>query len=388
MFVFMTLLSTAPVCTAMEVQRLPLHLLKLPPGFNVDVFAYPVPNARSLTLGDEGIVYAGSRNAGAVYALIDKDHDGKAEQTIVIAHGLNSPVGVAWRKGSLYVAEIGRVIRFDNISRSLQLKQNPTYVVVNDSFPKDTWHGWKFIAFGPDEKLYVPIGSPCNVCIKSDKRYGTIMRMNSDGKGLEVFASGIRNSVGFAFDPKTNDLWFTDNGRDYLGDNIPPDELNHAPKQGMHFGFPYVWGDNRKDPEFGQNVDLSKFTMPAVLLDAHVAALGMRFYTGTQFPKEYQGKIFIAEHGSWNRSTPIGYRVRLVDPSAKSRDSQYQSFLSGFLPEGQREPWGRPVDVLVMPDGSMLVSDDYNGAIYRISYKAQPAHKPAPHTIPKGKPAK
>jgi len=239
---------------------------------------------------------------------------------------------------------------------------------VSDRFPSDTQHGWKFIAFGPDGKLYVPVGAPCNICEPDADRYATIMRMNRDGSGLEVYARGVRNSVGFDWDPATGELWFTDNGRDWLGDDAPPDELNRAPKPGMHFGYPYCHGGMIPDPEYGHRRPCHDFTAPEQNLGPHVASLGMRFYTGKMFPPSYRNQIFIAEHGSWNRSSKIGYRVTLVRLE-NGKAIAYEPFATGWL-QGEKA-WGRPADVLVMADGSLLVSDDYAGAIYRISYAAK-----------------
>ena len=299
------------------------------------------------------------------YAVLDRNNDSKADEVLVLAEGLDMPNGVAFRNGSLYVAEVSRVIRYDDIEARLENPPEP--VVVNDNFPSDRAHGWKYIKFGPDGKLYVPVGMPSNVCNKEgeDERYGTIMRMEPDGSQLEIFAKGVRNSVGFDWNPSTGELWFTDNGRDWLGDDVPPDELNRAPVQGMHFGFPYCHGGDIPDPEFGKLRNCSEFTPPEMKLGPHVAALGMTFYTGTMFPEEYRNQIFIAEHGSWNRKIPIGYRVSLVRLE-NGKPVSYEPFASGWL-QGLAA-WGRPVDVLVMPDGALLVSDDKNNAIYRISY--------------------
>ena len=342
--------------------ELRLDKIKLQPGFKIEVYAGNVPGARSMTLSPSGILFVGTRN-GEVYAVVDKNRDNKADEVITIAQGLNMPNGVAFRDNSLYVAEVSRVIRFDNIES--RLKNPPQPVVINDTFPKETHHGWKFIRFGPDGMLYVPVGAPCNVCEKEDRRYGSIMRMKPDGSGLEIFAKGIRNTVGFDWDPLTKELWFTDNGRDMLGDDIPPDELNHAPRTGMHFGFPYLHGKEITDPDYSGERNPEEFTPPAMELGPHVASLGMRFYTGDMFPKEYRNHIFIAEHGSWNRSTPIGYRVTLVRLEG-GKAAKYEVFAEGWLQHGKA--WGRPVDVQVMPDGALLVSDDMAGAIYRISY--------------------
>jgi glucose/arabinose dehydrogenase len=338
------------------------YLISLPPGFEISYYARNVPNARSMTLSPNGTLFVGTRSAGNLFAILDEDQDYRADEVITLGEGMNAPNGVAFRDGALYVAEIDRVLRFDNIEASLPDLPEP--VVINDSFPSDRGHGWKFIRFGPDGRLYVPVGAPCNICDPGDP-YAAIHRMNADGTGLEILARGVRNTVGFDWHPGTNELWFTDNGRDHLGDNRPPDELNYAPVPGLHFGYPYCHGGDIPDPEFGDQRSCDEFTPPAIELGPHVAALGMRFYTGTMFPEEYHNQIFIAEHGSWNRSIPIGYRISLVRLENNQAVS-YETFAEGWLRDG--EDWGRPVDVQVMPDGSLLVSDDSAGAIYRISY--------------------
>ena len=359
---------------------LPLNLIKLPPGFKIEVYASGVTNARELAIGPKGTVFVGSRNkpdGDKVYALVDKNGDQKADQVLVIAKGLNQPNGVAVHNGSLYVGEISRISRFDNIESRLESPGEP--VVVNDALPKDEHHGQKFIAFGPDGLLYVPVGAPCNICDKEkdDPRYASILRMKPDGSGVEVFAHGVRNTVGFDWHPTTRELWFTDNGRDNLGDDVPRDELNTAPKQGLHFGYPFCHQGDVSDPEFGKARPCSGFQAPARPLDAHVAAIGMRFYTGKMFPAEYRNQIIIAEHGSWNRSVPQGYRLSLVKLDGNKVVS-YTRFAEGWL-RGMKpaaagggamigDVWGRPADVLVMPDGALLVSDDKAGVVYRISY--------------------
>ena len=338
--------------------------IKLPPGFNIAVYAAGVPGARSMTLGSRGTLFVGSRSEGKVYAVVDRNGDHKADEVITIASGLRSPNGVAFRDGALYVAEISRVLRFDNIET--QLSAPPKPATVNASFPDKSHHGWKFIRFGPDGRLYVPVGAPCNICDEKDPRFASIMRMNPDGSSLEIFSRGVRNTVGFDWHPRTGELWFTDNGRDWLGDNQPPDELNRAPKAGLHFGFPYWHGRGIPDPEYGRNRRGEEFVPPEMELGPHVASLGMRFYTGGMFPGSYRDQIFIAEHGSWNRTVPAGYRISLV----RLRDNRavsYETFAQGWLQNGSA--WGRPVDLQVMPDGSLLVSDDKAGAIYRISYR-------------------
>jgi len=354
---------------------LPLDQIKLPPGFTIDLYATGVTNAREMVLGAKGTLFVGSRSAKTVYAIVDRDHDQRADQVLTIATGLTDPNGVAFRDGALYVAEVSRITRYDDIESKLE--NPPAPVVVNKDLPTESHHGQKFIRFGPDGMLYVPVGGPCNVCERTDDpRFATILRMKPDGTGTEIFASGVRNSVGFDWHPQTRELWFTDNGRDLLGDDIPPDELNHAPRKGLAFGFPYCHAGEVKDPEFGDKHACSEFQPPARKLDPHGAAIGMRFYTGRMFPAEYHNQIFIAEHGSWNRSVPIGYRV-MVAKLKGSKVTAFTPFAEGWL-QGvgttsgnttRGQTWGRPADVLVMPDGALLVSDDLAGVIYRISYK-------------------
>ncbi len=338
--------------------------IKLPPGFKIDVYADNVPGARSMAMSKSGVLFVGTRGEGKVYAILDTNADKRADRVITIASGLDMPNGVALKDGDLYVAEVSRVLKFQDIENHLDNPPSPA--VVNNSFPTSRHHGWKFIKFGPDGKLYVPVGAPCNICKSDDERFASIMRMNPDGSELEVYAHGIRNTVGFDWSPLDGALWFTDNGRDMLGDNVPPDELNRAPEKGMNFGYPYLHGQDIRDPEFGQGVDLSKFTTPVVELGPHVAALGMEFYTGDMFPAKYKNSIFIAEHGSWNRSNKIGYRVMFVKLDGNDPVNK-EPFAEGWL-QGESVS-GRPVDVEQMSDGSLLVSDDYAGMIYRISYK-------------------
>jgi glucose/arabinose dehydrogenase len=349
----------AATCAAANKDSLPLDKIRLPPGFRIGLYAR-VPHARSMALSPAGTLFVGTRES-EVYAV----RRGTAEQggeVLTIAKGLKTPNGVAFRDGALYVAEISRILRYDDIDAHLASPGAPA--VVRDDFPKDTHHGWKFIAFGPDGWLYVPVGAPCNICDPKPD-YAAIHRMKPDGSAVELYASGIRNTVGFDWDPRTKDLWLTDNGRDWLGDDRPPDELDHAPKAGMHFGYPYCHGRDISDPEFGAKRPCSEFTPPERELAPHVAALGLRFYTGAMFPPEYRNQIFFAEHGSWNRSNKIGYRVSLVRLES-GKAASYETFAEGWLQDGK--VWGRPVDVQVMPDGALLVSDDYAGAIYRISH--------------------
>jgi glucose/arabinose dehydrogenase len=363
-------------------ERINLSSLRLPPGFHISVFSDRVPGARSMTLGAKGTVFVGTREIhGPVYALRDEDRDGVAERVVTIAKGLHMPNGVAFRDGSLYIAEVERILRLDRIEELLD--SPPRAVVVTSSLPKEDAHGWKFIAFGPDGLLYVPIGAPCNVCKPKERRYASITRMRPDGSGFEIFAEGIRNTVGFDWHPETHELWFTDNGRDMLGDDVPPDELNRAPKSGLHFGFPYCHGGTIPDPEFGAERPCSAFTSPEKSLGPHVASLGMRFYRGSMFPPAYREQILIAEHGSWNRSLKIGYRVMLVRLEG-GRVVSYEPFIEGWL-QGQ-SAWGRPVDVQELPDGSLLVSDDKAGAIYRVTYT--PPGTPASLRMKTAKPSR
>lgn len=361
---FSTCLHLFSCAPARSREGLHLEEIRLPPGFAISLYAGNVENARSMCLGERGTLFVSTRDTGKVYALLDHNRDNRADEILTIAAGLNMPNGIAFRAGALYVAEVSRVLRFADIEG--RLKDPPAPVAIRADFPTEGHHGWKFIGFGPDGMLYVPVGAPCNVCERVDERYSSIMRMHPDGLGLEVFAHGVRNTVGFDWHPVTREIWFTDNGRDWMGDDLPPDELNRAPVKGLHFGFPYCHGETIADPDYGKKRSCLDFVPPAITLGPHVAALGMRFYTGTMFPAPYRHQIFIAEHGSWNRSAPIGYRITLVRLEA-NRAVSYQVFAEGWLKEGRA--WGRPVDVLVMPDGALLVSDDRAGAIYRISYR-------------------
>ena len=354
----------------------PVDRLTVPPGFHLSVFAEKVENAREMALGTQGTVFVGSRTAGKVHAIVDTNGDYKADRVVVIATGLDQPNGVAMRNGALYVATASRLLRFDDIERHLDAP--PTPVTVRDDLPNPkAGHTWKFIAFGPDDMLYMSIGAPCNVCM-SPPMVSSIVRMKPDGSGMEVFADGVRNSVGFDWHPATRELWFTDNGRDMMGDDLPHDELNVAATPGLHFGFPFCHQGDLTDPQFGAQRACSTTEPPARKLDAHVAALGFAFYTGSMFPDSYKNAVILAEHGSWNRSKPSGYRVMVLRTDGR-RVTSYDTFLDGFLP-GPRDSmpggWGaqgvalgRPVDVLQMPDGSVLISDDKAGRILRVSYR-------------------
>jgi glucose/arabinose dehydrogenase len=339
-----------------------LEQIRLPAGFRIEVLA-EVPGARSLARGDRGTLFIGTRGEGKVYAL-ELGEGPKAGKLHVIAEGLNMPNGVAFRQGALYVAEVDKIWRYDSIESRLSLPPAP--LLLFDSLPSDAWHGWKYIRFGPDDRLYVPVGAPCNVCESEDRRHASMLRLRPDGSGAEIFAEGIRNSVGFDFHPQSGELWFTDNGRDLLGDDQPNDELNRAPVPGLHFGFPYCHNGELPDPRFGEEKPCAGFTPPVQKLAPHGAALGMLFYEGSAFPEPYRGSIFVAEHGSWNRREPIGYRITRVQLRGNEALA-YEPFAEGWLQDGKA--WGRPVDLLLMPDGSLLLSDDHAGLIYRIWYE-------------------
>lgn len=357
----LALVALSTSCAADDLAER-LDLIELPPGFEITIFASGVDNARQLALGDGGTVFAGSREAGKVHAVVDADGDGVAERVYLVDDGLDMPSGLAFRQGALYVAAVDRILRYDALEDRLENPPDP--VVVTDALPDKTHHGWKYLRFGPDGWLYIPVGAPCNVC--DEPGFAEIRRLSlADGR-METWATGVRNSVGLAFHPDTGELWFTENGRDLLGDDLPGDELNHAPEAGMDFGFPWCHQGDTPDPEFGQGKDCNDYTPPALVLGAHVAPLGLTFYTGEQFPQTYRKQLFIAQHGSWNRSEKVGYNVLLVRFDARGRVSGSEVFARGWL-QGQ-DNWGRPSDVLQMPDGSLLLADDQAGVIYRIRY--------------------
>ena len=349
----------APPPTATPGKEIPLAKAKLPPGFKIELWAEGIPNARSLALGAKGTVFVSTRLRTEVYAVVDR---GGSREVKMITKGLNSPNGVAFKGGALYVAEISRVLRYDNIED--QLDNPPEPKVVIDTLPKDLPHGWKFLKVGPDGWIYFDVGAPCNICVPP-ATHAQIVRLQPESGTLETYAMGVRHSVGMDFHPVTKELWFTDNGRDWLGDNAPSDELNRAPRSGLHFGYPYCHQGDTLDPELGKNRRCGEFVKPVLKLGPHVAALGMRFYDGKMFPAEYHNNIFIALHGSWNRNEKSGYNLTRVS-FGPNGEPKAEVFVGGIL-DGQNF-WGRLVDVLVMRDGSLLVSDDWNGAIYRITY--------------------
>jgi glucose/arabinose dehydrogenase len=346
-----------------------LDKLTLPAGFSIAVYASGVQGARSMALASDGTLFVGTRG-NRIYALPDKNQDFKADSVIELATGLRTPNGLAFRDGTLFVAELNRIVRFDNVLAAVNAGSGAGLApkVVLDNLPSEQMHGWKYLAFGPDGYLYYQIGAPCNVCDRGQP-FATIWRVKPDGTGNELFASGVRNSVGMAWHPETKELWFTENGRDMLGDERPNDELNRAPKAGLHFGYPYCHEGTIPDPDFGAGKSCSDYEAPAQRLGPHVAALGLKFYTGRMFPAEYKNRLFIVNHGSWNRTAqagPIGYRIMTATVES-GRVTKYDVFAQGFL-QG-RQAWGRPVDLLEMPDGSLLLSDDAAGSIYRITYQ-------------------
>ena len=343
-----------------------LATLRLPAGFKIALFADSVKNARSMDLSPGGTLFVGTRGEGSVYALRDEDGDFKAEKKYTLATGLNMPNGVAFRNGDLYVAEVSRILKYKDIENHLSNPPEPE--VVYDKYPTESHHGWKFIDFGPDGKLYVPVGAPCNICEPDKEVYASITRLDVDTKEMEVVQHGIRNTVGFTWHPDNKELWFTDNGRDMMGEDIPGCELNHAPKDGMHFGYPYCHQGDTPDDRFGGKRKCGEFTPPAQVLMAHVAPLGIEFYTGEMFPEKYRKQILFAEHGSWNRKKKSGYRVMMVTLE-NGKATSYEPFIDGWLDDATDETWGRPVDLEHMPDGSLLLSDDFADAIYRIYYE-------------------
>ena len=357
------LAPVAPPPIAAAPDKLPTAKLKLPPGFNIEVYAAGMANARSLALGDKGTVFVGTRLVDKVYAIVNKD--GKREVK-VLASGLYRPNGVAFKDGTLYIAELSKVSKIDKVEDSLDSPPKPT--LIYDKLPKDEAHGWKFIAIGPDNKLYVPVGQPGNNVLH-DEDHGQIRRMNLDGTGAEVYVRGMRNTVGFDWNPENKQMYFTDNGRDWLSETVPEDELNRVTKAGEDFGAPYCLQGNIIDQELGWGKDCKDYTAPVGLLGPHTAALGMRFYTGDMFPKSYKNAIIIARHGSWNKSKKQGGDVVVVKLNKDGTVKSMEPFITGFLEDNKYV--GRPVDVMQLKDGSLLVSDDWNGAVYRITYGKQ-----------------
>ena len=356
--------------TVTPPEEIPLKDIKVPAGFQVELWAHGSPGNRMMARGDRGTVFAGTRTIGRVYAIMDKDGQRTSR---IIAEKLVQPNGVLFHNGSLYVAAIHRVFRYDNIEQVLAEGKTPTPVELTDAFklPTEVHHNWKFLALGPDKKIYIQVGSPCNVCEINKEVHGQIRRYNLDGSGMEIVARGVRNSVGFDFHPKTGELWFTDNGRDWAGEEGFEEELNRVPANqiGANFGFPHCHANGQPDPDIKIANPCDKVVLPVALLGAHAAALGMRFYTGKMFPSEYSEAILIARHGSWNKTERSGYDVVMVKATPDGKNAKVTPFMTGFMDPAKNTFWGRPTDVLLMPDGSVLVSDEQMGAIYRVSYK-------------------
>ncbi len=362
-----TLAPHATPMTITPLEKIPLDKIKVPTGFKVEVWAHGMPGARMMTRGDKGTVFAGTRAIGRVYAITEKD--GKTEHR-VLAQGLTQPNGVLFHNGSLYVVAINKVLRYDNIESKLDSPGTPVDLTEKFNLPKDEHHGWKFLTLGPDNKIYVPIGAPCNLCEINPGTHAQIRRYNLDGSGMEIVARGVRNSVGLAFHPTTKELWFTDNGRDWAGDSGPEEELNRVTpdKVGAFFGFPYCHAQGISDPDIKRPNSCAGVEKPVALLGPHAAALGLRFYTGSMFPNTYKNTAFIARRGSWNRNQKFGYDVVTATINNGGRSATIKPFLTGLLDEKANTFHGRPVDVQVQPDGSLLVADEQNGAIYRVSY--------------------
>ncbi|MEM7080490.1 MAG: PQQ-dependent sugar dehydrogenase [Pseudomonadota bacterium] len=338
--------------------------LRTPEGFVIETLNFAVPNARQMALTKAGNLIVGTRRRGAVYAVIDPLGP-SPEVRVLFDAGLKMPSGITVDNNDLYIGAVSTIIKVPNIDANL--RKDPGHEVITDRLPTEGHHGWKYLKFGPDNMLYVPVGAPCNICLEQDPRFASLLRMDPKTGDTEVWASGIRNTVGFAWHPQTQDLWFTDNGRDMLGDDVPPEELNRVQTPGQHFGYPFIHADGIKDPEFGSHNAAADtaFTAPELEIQAHSAALGMAYNTEEQFPAAYKDALFIAEHGSWNRSKKVGYRVVTVT-EASDGSLQYAPFVEGWLTDEAVS--GRPNDVLFAPDGSLLISDDDNGVIYRVSY--------------------
>jgi glucose/arabinose dehydrogenase len=346
-----------------------LSEIELPPGFRISLVSDRVPGARQMALARSGTLFIGTIREGKVYVLPDANRDRRADSVLVLDEGLTMPSGVELIGSDLYVGALNRVLAYRGVGARKLPKTMPKPEIVTEVLPDKTHHGWKYLRKGPDGFLYVPVGAPCNVCLSYDQRFASILTMDPKNGETVLYASGIRNSVGIAFHPATKELWFSDNGRDMMGDDIPADEINHATGPGQHFGFPYIHAGDIPDPEFGVGRSLEGYVPPVVKIQAHSAALGITFYTGKMFPADYKHALFVAEHGSWNRSSKVGYRVSVIRFDADGV-ARYEPFATGWL--ANEDAWGRPNDVLVARDGSLLISDDQAGAIYRVTYKAPP----------------
>jgi len=358
--------ATPPTVT--PVDKLPVDKLKLPAGFKAEVWSHGHPGARTMVMGPKGTVFMGTRQIGRVYAITNKD--GKREAKVLL-QGLTQPNGLAVRDGALYVLAINKVLRFDNIEDRLDNIGEGVDLTDKFNLPPDVHHNWKYADFGPDGKIYIQVGANCNICEINPGVHGQIRRYNADGSGMEIIARGVRNTVGFDWHPETKELWFTDNGRDWAGDAGPEDELNRLPKdmEGANFGFPYCHANGIPDPDIKRPQPCAGVVMPAALTGPHAGGLGLKFYTGSMFPPEYRNVAFIARRGSWNRGQKFGYDVAIARPQPDGT-AKVEPFMTGLLDEAKNEFHGRPTYVLPMQDGSLLVSDEQNGAVYRISYEA------------------
>jgi len=359
-------ISTAQTGWAEDVSN-----LQLPSGFSIEQLNFEVANARQMALTDQGTLIVGTRRKGKVYAVINA-LTAEAPPVIELLKGLDMPSGVAVHQGDLYVAALNKVIKISQIDKVLTSsapaqKAAASLQTITESLPDKGHHGWKYIKFGPDDQLYVPVGAPCNICLSDDPRFASLLRMNPNTGATSIWAHGIRNTVGFAWHPRSQDLWFSDNGRDMLGDDVPPEEINRIDKAGQHFGYPFVHAGAISDPKFGDHPERKQwqFSPPEIEIQAHSAALGMTFYNHTQFPQAYHQALFVAEHGSWNRSKKVGYQVSVALQDADGHFT-YQPFVTGWLV--RERAWGRPNDVLVTANGDLLISDDKRGAIYRVRY--------------------
>jgi glucose/arabinose dehydrogenase len=345
--------------TETPASEIPVDKIKLPKGFTAEIWSTGHPGGRAMARGDSGKVYLGTRGLGRVYEVSD---DGTRRSVRVVVDKLTQPSGVAMKDGSLYVMAIDKVLRFDGIEKNPGVQ--PVDLTAKFNLPPEQHHNWKYIAFGPDGKLYVPFGAPCNIC-EPKPEYAQIRRYNADGSGMEVIARGVRNTQGFTWHPKTKELWFTDHGRDWMGDNGPDDELNRMSKAGLNFGYPYCHAKGVLDADFKKADGCKGVTLPVANMGPHAAVMGVIFYTGSMFPKQYQNTMLIARKGAWNRTEKLGFDVVNVNASGK-----ITPFMTGFLEDAKASKfWGRPAYLLQMPDGSVLVSDEQLGAIYRISYK-------------------
>lgn len=367
--------GTSPVFNPTD---LPLSSIQMPEGFKISVYAI-AKGARSLTMSPNGTLFIGTGGFAhpetKVYAARDMDGDKYAESVVTVLNNMDNPNGVAFKGGALYVAERFKVKKYANIESNLASPPAPT-TIWTQSNTQFSNHSWKYIAFGPDGKLYVPVGSPCNICNTDNdpqyvpNLYSRIFRMDDNGANVQEVAKGVRNTVGLAWHPTTGELWFSDNGRDSLGDDLPPDEINRVTATGQNFGFPRCHGNGIADPTYAPQGGCANFNYvkPVVALGAHVAALGLRFYTGDMFPAQYKNQIFVAEHGSWNSTMKVGAKITLAKQNANGTWTS-EPFARGWTLESDQVFWGRPVDVLVAPDGALLVSDDKAGVVYRISYE-------------------